>query len=170
MHCGNLDQMRCCVIQEKLGYWKERRRKRHTSKVAPAGPAVGCGQKRYGERAKNRALARDLERLIEECETLLQRQKGGVFPAIDWRPFTSRKRWPDGERGWMGVMEDEVRSADVVGVGGGDVRSKKKKEKEKKKKKVPTDIAKAVLRTRFATCFPRAADKRACAGDGDRGT
>ena len=62
-----------------------------------------------------------------------------------------------------------MRSTDVVGVGGGDVSSKKKK-KKKKKKKVPTDIAKAVLRARFARCFPRAADKRACAGHGDLGT
>ena len=138
-------------------------------------------QKRYGERARNRALARDLERLIEGCETLLQqqrrRQKGEGFPAIDWRPFTSWKRWRDGGRGWTGLTEDEVRSTEVVGVGGGDVCSeKKKKEKEKKKKKkkkkkkVPTEIAKAVLRARFATCFPRAADKRACTGDGDGGT
>lgn len=61
---------------------KERRRKRHTSKVAPRtlpSDADARTQKRCGERAKNRALARDLERLIEECETLLQQQKGGGF-------------------------------------------------------------------------------------------
>ena len=61
-----------------------------------------------------------------------------------------------------------MRSTDVVGVGGGDVSSEKKEKekKKKKKKKVPTDIAKAVLRARFATWFPRAADKRLCAGMG----
>ncbi|KAF6230504.1 hypothetical protein HO133_004848 [Letharia lupina] len=168
--CAAASFRRSLAIGRKLGCWKERRRKRHTSKVAPralVADADARTQKRYGERARNRALARDLERLIEGCETLLQqqrrRQKGEGFPAIDWRPFTSWKRWRDGGRGWTGLTEDEVRSTEVVGVGGGDVCSEKKK-------KVPTEIAKAVLRARFATCFPRAADKRACTGDGDGGT
>ena len=107
-----------------------------------------------------RAYAHGLEALVEGCEALLRRQQQSEeFTAIDWRPFTSRTRWRDGRRGWTGLSEEEVRT-DVVEVRSRDVRSKT----------VPIHVTKAVFRAQFARFFPRAADKRICAKDGETDT
>ncbi len=114
--------------------------------------------------ARSRAFARGLEQLIEACEALLRAEKEEgeeAFTAVDWRAFTSRKRWRDGERGWTGLREDDVHS-DVVGVCGREVGLKTKVRGE-------GAAEKAGLRARFARCFPRAVDRRNGAGDGNGG-
>lgn len=112
--------------------------------------------KRFKARAEDRAFARGLEQLIEECETLLRRT-GEKFTAIDWRPFKSRKRWQDGERGWTGLREEDVRG-DIVEVRGRDVNSQM----------VSSGDAKAVCRAQFARDFPRGVDQRLHAGEGEK--
>lgn len=77
---------------------------------------------------------------------------------MDWRPFTSRKRWQDGKRGWTGLSEEEVRGDDIK-ARGENVRSDK----------ISWAVVKKVMRAKFAREFPRGADRRICAASTARG-
>lgn len=177
LHCAQLDEMRYLLVFDRLMHFKDRRQIEHARPVrfcrwdhrASEGPTsrrvlLSDVEVRlrgsYKALMVTRAYTHGLEALVEGCEALLRRQQQSEeFTAIDWRPFTSRKRWRDGKRGWTGLSEEEVRT-DVVEVRGRDVRSKT----------VPVDVAKAVFRAQFARFFPRAADKRICAADGEADT
>ncbi|CAD6580284.1 MAG: hypothetical protein ASARMPRED_009411 [Alectoria sarmentosa] len=179
LHCAQLDEMRYLLVFDRLMYFKDRRKMEHAARPVQScrgdhrASAEGPTTRRvllsdvevklrgsYKALMVTRAYAHGLEALVEGCEALLRRQQQSEeFTAIDWRPFTSRTRWRDGRRGWTGLSEEEVRT-DVVEVRSRDVRSKT----------VPIHVTKAVFRAQFARFFPRAADKRICAKDGETDT
>ncbi len=175
-----LDGARCIVAERKVTYSKEQELIQQAFlpslcrelgiSGATQGARLSDAEHRLAKSsrklARSRAFARDLEQLIEACEALLRAEKKEeeegeeAFTAVDWRAFASRKRWRDGERGWTGLRENDVRG-DVVGVCGREAGSETKVRGEEAAEK-------AGLRARFARCFPRAVDRRNGAGDGGR--
>ncbi len=162
LHCEQLDKVRCNISYDLTIHRENDKHSRQvfpvlfsrqddiarSSKLKKAAHAVQVADKQYRSRAGNRAYARGLEMLIEECEVQLQKNKS--FTPADWRPYSERPRWSDGRRGWTGLRPDQV---DVYTV---DVA----KAEEIGLSQSKGERLRAVLRARYARSFPQAADKR----------
>lgn len=162
LHCEQLDNVRCSVAHQLTMHRESDKQFRQafpflasrqddvakSSKMKKAAHAVNIADKQYRLRAGNRAYARGLELLIENCEVRLQNSEH--FTPADWRPYDGRPRWADGKRGWTGLRPEEVDVCTVDNAKGEAIDSRKTR----------CEKSQAVLRTRYARSFPRAADRR----------
>ena len=156
LHCRQLDEMHYRVIDDRLAHFGDRNQMLHKGLYLFEAPHRLA--KKFETLAQDSAMEREMESLVEECETLLPQKKGqGKSTAIDWRPL---KRWRDGEREGPGLSEEEVRAGTIFEVRGQNVSSRR----------VSVVAPKAVLRKWFARSFPQAANKRIGAVDGEMST
>lgn len=159
-HCEQLEKVRCYIARELTMHIENQKQFRHafpfffsrqediakSSKMKKAAQAMQGAEKQYRLRAGNRAYARGLELLIENCEVRLQNNED--FTPADWRSYAGRPRWADGRRGWTGLRPEEVEVRTVENAKGEEIGETKQKKLQ------------AVLRARYARSFPRAADRR----------
>ena len=162
LHCEQLDKVRCDIARELDMHRKNEKQFRqvlpfffsrrddtaNSSKMKKAAHAMQGAENQYRLRAGNRAYARGLELLIENCEVRLQKSES--FTTADWRSYAGRPRWAEGRRGWTGLRPEEAQVHIVDNAKGEEIDSR-----ETNREKLQ-----AVLRARYARSFPRAADRR----------